>query len=168
MRRHAIAFVLAAALAAAGCGGRAAAPGATRPDSRVLTREQMLERHFLTAMDAVQALKGNWLATRGRDSFTVPSQLWVYFDNVRLGNVNSLRTISTRDVAYLRYYDGIEATARWGVGHSAGVISAASWPFGEPTEEEADAPVLSDTTDRNLQSGTRAVGPHRSRVPDTR
>lgn len=159
MRRHAFAFVLAAALTAAGCGGRAPDPSDVRPDSRILTREQMLERHFLTAMDAVQALKGNWLASRGRDSFTVPSQLWVYFDNVRLGNANTLRTISTRDVAYLRYFNGVEATARWGVGHSAGVILAASWPAGEPSETEPEAPVRPDTTDRNFRGGARPERP---------
>jgi hypothetical protein len=150
MRRPVIALVLLTTLLGAACGGRSPSPSAPRADSRVITREQMLERHFLTAMEAVQALRGNWLVPKGPDSFSLPSQLWVYYDNVRLGNANSLRTISTRDIAYLRYFNGVEATARWGIGHGAGVILASSWPAGEPPEREPEAVVVAvvDSSDR--------------------
>jgi hypothetical protein len=132
MRRFGIELFIAMLLVASACGGRPASERGPRPDPRVITRGQMLERHFLTAMEAVQSLKANWITPRGPDSFVIPSQLWVYFDNVRLGNASALRTINTRDISYLQYFDGIEATARWGVGHGAGVILAVSFPGGEP------------------------------------
>jgi hypothetical protein len=147
MRRFEAGLCIALLLAAA-CGGRSAAERGPRPDPRVITRDQMLERHFLTAMEAVQSLKSNWITPRGPDSFTAPSQLWVYFDNVRLGNASSLRTINTRDISYLQYFSGIEATARWGIGHGAGVILAASWPGGELAEARVEEPVVVDSSDR--------------------
>ena len=148
MRRIGIGSLFVALLVASACGGRPAAERGPRPDPRIITREQMLERHFLTAMDAVQSLKANWIAPRGPDSFVIPSQLWVYFDNVRLGNASSLRTINTRDISYLQYFNGIEATARWGIGHGAGVILAASWPGGEPEDQPDAEPVEADSSDR--------------------
>ncbi|MEO8561860.1 MAG: glycoside hydrolase family 43 protein [bacterium] len=138
MRRFEVALSVVALALVFGCGGKSPAEQGPRPDPRVITREQMLERHYVTAMDAVQALKANWITPRGPDSFVVPSQLWVYFDNVRLGNANSLRTINTRDISYLQYFNGIEATSRYGIGHGAGVILAVSWPGGESLEREPD------------------------------
>ncbi len=98
------------------------APAAPAGDRTVITHQQMLDGHFQTAYDAVEALRGMWLRPKGPDSFTVPSQVWVYVDNVRLGDVESLRGIHPSTVLSLRYYNSNEATARWGVGHAAGVI----------------------------------------------
>ncbi|MEO6528630.1 MAG: glycosyl hydrolase 115 family protein [Gemmatimonadaceae bacterium] len=152
MRRSEVGLIIATLLLVAGCGGTRPEPNSPRPDPRVITRDQMLERHFLTAMDAVQSLKSNWIAPRGPDSFIIPSQLWVYFDNVRLGNATSLRTINTRDLSYLQYFNGIEATSRWGVGHGAGVIQAVSWPGGEPWDPDPAEPVAVDTTDHTFDA----------------
>jgi hypothetical protein len=148
MRRIEIGRFIVALLLCCSCGGAPATERGPRPDPRIITRDQMLERHFLTAMDAVQALKANWITPRGPDSFVVPSQLWVYFDNVRLGPASSLRSINTRDISYLQYFSGIEATARWGIGHGAGVILAASWPGGEPAEQSPSEPVVVDSSHR--------------------
>lgn len=93
-----------------------------------ITREQLIEHHFATAWDAVQSLRGNWLQTRGTDSFRTPSRVWVYFDDVRLGDVETLRSVATMSVSYIEHFDGIEATSRWGVGHSAGVIYVSTHP----------------------------------------
>ena len=97
-------------------------------DHSVITREQIELNKFNSAFEAVQSLRSNWLQARGPDSFHTPSIVLVYYDAVRLGGVETLRTIHTRNVDHIRHYDGIEATSRWGVGHSAGVILVSAHP----------------------------------------
>ncbi len=111
-------LLLAIACAGRGTSGENAGPGRARAD--LLTQEQI--RSFTDAYQAVEALRSRWLSARGPDSFSAPSRVLVYRDDMQLGGVGALRTISTSDVAYIRYYDGIAASARWGLGHGAGVI----------------------------------------------
>jgi hypothetical protein len=94
-------------------------PGA---DRNLITKEQIANSRFQTAYDAVEALHSNWLQTRGTDSFQKPSEVKVYLDNTELGGTSTLREITTRTVSWIRFYDGLAAQGRWGVGHSAGVI----------------------------------------------
>jgi hypothetical protein len=119
MRTFAIAFLACVTLAACSQhrGGRAA-----NQNPNLITREQLTENRFVNAYEAVQAMRGNWLQTHGTDSFSSPSEVLVYLDNVKLGGVNELRSILTTHIAFLRHFDGLEATSRWGVGHAAGVI----------------------------------------------
>ncbi|MDQ6634888.1 MAG: hypothetical protein M3Z10_09050 [Gemmatimonadota bacterium] len=91
-------------------------------DRNVLTQQEMLDQHFVSAYDAVEALRSQWLQARGPDSFKSPSQVWVYQDNVKLGNVETLRSVAVSSIVAIRRLSPNEATARWGVGHAAGVI----------------------------------------------
>src|SRR5215217_5079050 len=99
----------------AGCAHRTPIERPLRADRNLITQSQLSEYHFTNAFEAVQALRSNWLLTRGTDSFRSPSQVWVYQDNIRLGGVESLRAISLQTVAFIRHYDGISATGRWGL-----------------------------------------------------
>lgn len=103
-----------------------------RRDNSTITRAELLENHFYTAHDAVASLHANWLQTRGTDSFRTPSKVWVYFDSVKLGDVATLASISLMPVSYIRYFNGVDATTRWGVGHSAGVIYVSTHPVVAP------------------------------------
>ena len=96
--------------------------GSRRTDATLITREQIIEYQFRNAYDAVQALHSPWLSTRGTDSFSNPSQVWVYLNDSKLGGVETLRDIATPSIAYIRHYDGITASARWGLDHGQGVI----------------------------------------------
>jgi hypothetical protein len=109
-------------LLAPACATRSAAGRRVGADRNLITREQILEHRFNNAYEAVQALHSNWLATRGPDSFQNPSQVWVYLDNTRLGGVETLREIGSVNIGSIRYYDGVAATARWGLDHGSGVI----------------------------------------------
>lgn len=91
-------------------------------DRNLITREQIVDSRFQTAYEAVEALHSNWLQTRGTDSFQNPSDVKVYLDNTMLGGTPTLRDITTRTVSWIRFYDGVAAQGRWGIGHSAGVI----------------------------------------------
>jgi hypothetical protein len=106
--------------------GRAQGPN-SNPD--VITREQLERNKFRSAYEAVQSLHSNWLQARGPDSFNTPSIVLVYFDDVKLGGVETLHTIQASTVSYIRHYNGNEATSRFGIGHSAGVIYVSTRPI---------------------------------------
>jgi hypothetical protein len=98
----------------------------------VITREQLVEHNFNTAFDAVQALRSNWLRKRGEDSFRSPTQIWVYVDDVRMGGIESLRSIPRTGIEFIRYYDALTASARWGLDHGQGVIYVSTRPRRPP------------------------------------
>ena len=119
-----------AGLAVASACSRQANTG-PRLDRALLTPEQFANRGYNTAYDVVEAMRSNWLAERGPDSFASPAKVQVYFDGIRLGGVESLRTIDLRPVTYIRYFDGIAATARWGLDHGMGAIYVSTHPLSE-------------------------------------
>jgi hypothetical protein len=112
------------ATAAAACASGTANSGGSQPtgDRMLITRDQILQHRFSNIYDAVESLHSNWLRTKGTDSFSNPTEVLVYMDNVRVGGVSTLRTIQADGVLWVRYYDGIAATARWGMDHGQGVI----------------------------------------------
>ena len=99
-----------------------------RVDMSVLTQTDLEDHQYENVLEAVQTLRSNWLNERGPDSFASPSHIWVYIDNTKVGGVQSLAAISTRYISSIRKVNGIDATARWGIGHSAGVIAVMTWP----------------------------------------
>ena len=138
-----------------GCIGCAGASTGARPrfDFSVLTHEQLDERNYQNVLEAVQTLRANWLNERGPDSFAAPSRIWVYLDNTRMGGVQSLAQIPTRSISSVRKVNGIDATARWGIGHSAGVIAVMTW---DPREErDQSAPTVEDTASARSDSTAR-------------
>lgn len=89
--------------------------------------------------DLVYALRRNWLNVRGVDTpseaprvvtkedgqeVLVPGEprLVIYLDNARLGTISQLRDVSLVGVTGVRYFDGPQATFRWGAGHQHGAI----------------------------------------------
>jgi hypothetical protein len=122
--------VLAAAVATGACAGHRTTPRAPHVDRMVLTRDLMLAHHFTTVYDAVSALRSQWLRPRGPESFLLPTVVWVYLDEGRLGDVETLRNIQPGLIATVRFYDGPSATGRWGLGHNAGVIHVSTWATG--------------------------------------
>jgi hypothetical protein len=107
-------LLLSSACASRGTGGQQSAD--------LLTAAQLADHHYVNAWEAVSALRPNWLHQRGQDSFNQPSEIQVYLDLVRLGTVEELRSVPIATIGYLRRFSGPQATARWGTGHSAGVI----------------------------------------------
>ena len=109
-------------IAAVGCHVHRIAP----VDHERLSQEEMVKEHFTNVYDAVASLRSAWLTVRGTDSFRQTSQIWVYYDENRLGGVDEMRAVLVNSVASLRHYNGVDATVRWGVGHSAGAIQILS------------------------------------------
>src|SRR5437879_2457649 len=100
-------------------------------DRNLLLQEQFSTRGFNTAFDVVESMRSNWLGTRGPDSFSSPSHVQVYFDGIRMGGTETLRTIDLRPVVYIRYFDGLAATARWGLDHGSGAIYVSTHPLSD-------------------------------------
>jgi hypothetical protein len=121
-------FILGFALAATSCGTHASGEPRPRMDRNLITQEQMRDGGFNNAFDAVQALRPNWLTTRGTDSFRSPGQVQVYVNDTRMGGVNTLREFGVGEVTYIRYFDGVDATARWGLDHGHGAIYVSTRP----------------------------------------
>lgn len=146
-------------LVASACSSNPQSESAPRGDRTTLTQKEMLDHHFQTAYEAVEALRGQWLQARGPDSFSTPSQVWVYMDNVKLGDVQSLRTVHPSTILAIRHFDPNAATARWGVGHAAGVIYLESFPAGSstpaPSQAGDDPDGVEDTSGGHR--GTRAA-----------
>jgi hypothetical protein len=109
-------------IAAVGCHVHQVAP----VDPERLSQAEMLQEHFTNVYDAVASLRSAWLTVRGTDSFKQTSQIWVYYDENRLGRVDEMRSVLVNSVTSLRHYNGVDATMRWGVGHSAGAIQILS------------------------------------------
>lgn len=101
---------------------RASTSKSARSDSSLITSDQIVKHRFANAYEAVEALHSNWLLNKSADSFNAPSQVRVYVDNTFLGPVESLRSINPNNVRSIRHFDGVAATARWGIDHGAGVI----------------------------------------------
>jgi len=107
----------------AACAAHTPAASRVPLDRTIITQQEILEHKFETVYDAIQSLRPNWLLTHGTNSMTQnPTVVQVYLDNTRLGGVETLSTINLSSVVYIRHYDGVEATARWGLDHGAGVI----------------------------------------------
>jgi hypothetical protein len=104
--------------------GRPATRGPSPRNQNVITFEEMIGVNAQTAYEAVQRLRPDWISTRGPTALTnaeaaVPS---VYLGGNRLGDIEALRNLRPDDLQALRYYEAGEAGARFGMGHSRGVI----------------------------------------------
>ncbi len=124
-RGHVAALLL--LIASTGCGSFVAR---SRTDLDIITREQIDQNNFHNALEAVQALHSNWLNVRSKvlasASTTGQPGVAVYLDEVRLGGVSDLAGIETQRIQYIRHYDPVEATQRWGVGHTEGAIQVST------------------------------------------
>jgi hypothetical protein len=114
--------------------GCVTAPPATRRrprlDRTVITEQAIREGHYTSAYEAVEALRSNWLHPRGPDTVNQSSPVWVYVNANRAGDVTALRSVLPQSVVYIRFYDGLAASARWGPGHGRGVIFVSTLPPG--------------------------------------
>ncbi len=102
-----------------------------RADMSTLTSDQMAPNHFHTAYEAVEAMRSNWFAPRTNTQVGLyGNNVLVYLDNIRLGGIAELQNIPIASVAYIRHFDGVEATTRWGFDHMQGVIYVSTHPLG--------------------------------------
>lgn len=130
-------------------------PHVLKPGADLITQEQLTSRTFSNAYAAIEALHSNWLRTRNLNPEAgavinpqtssagsggaggaptmqpLPreaSGIKVYVDGVRAGGIDALKTIPIATVYSMRRINGTAAQARFGIGHSDGVIFVATGP----------------------------------------
>lgn len=113
-------------LAAAGLGVACASGGQSEGTSRsrdVITLEEIQEANSSDPYEAVRRLRSSWLRTRspGVES-EVSGMPIVYVDNVRLGDIEMLRSVPILTVVEIRRISASDATTRWGTGFPNGAI----------------------------------------------
>jgi hypothetical protein len=106
-----------ALVAAPACSPRSRPEAGPVADYNTLAATEISQRQFYTAYDAVQTLRPNWLHAGGGAD---PVQ--VYVDDNHAGGLEVLQTIRISSIARMRHIDGIQAPARYGAGHTGGVI----------------------------------------------
>lgn len=133
-------------------------PKPTRPSADLITLEQVQSRTFPNAYAAVEALHSNWLRARNLNppsgtvinpgvaatssgsttasaaqpgSSGMPRDavgIQVYLDGTRVGGIDALKAIPIANVFSILRISGTDAQARFGIGHSDGVIYVSSGP----------------------------------------
>jgi len=96
----------------------------TTTSGDVITEAEIAQSQAVTAYDAVQKLRANFFSNRGRTTIlgdTSPLPV-VYLDGVEYGPMTSLQNIPAAHVASIRMYRAWEATTKFGMGKTAGVI----------------------------------------------
>lgn len=102
----------------------AAGTPTTRSSRDFLTVEELESSPWPTLFEAIGALRGSWLRTRGPSN----SGVIVYLDGNRLGGVETLRTITTSVVTSAHFLTAPEAQARFGINHPDGAIVVVTRP----------------------------------------
>jgi hypothetical protein len=119
--RIVFAFAVAALL---GCASSPSSTGAPR-NRALLTAEEITEAHVTNAFDAVEQLRPLWLRSHGKTSINSPGAAGyanVYVDGQRYGDLSTLRNLAVLQIAEIRYYNGPEGSARFGLQNTSGVI----------------------------------------------
>jgi len=114
--------VLAVILVLGGCGAGSGTRSEARRDQRLITFEEMEGTGYSDAFSVVQAIRPQWLWTRGTTSINQQESVKVYLDGSLMGGPDQLRQIPIRSIASMRFLDGLEATNRWGLDHGLGAI----------------------------------------------
>jgi hypothetical protein len=92
-----------------------------RADANRITTDQIAEATAANAYDLVQTLRPRWLQVRG-PAGVATGETAVYLDGSRIGEIDVLRRISTREISGLQFLSPTEATHRFGTGHGHGAI----------------------------------------------
>jgi hypothetical protein len=95
-----------------------------RRSANVLTADEIAEAGVLTAAEAIQRLRPQWLQNRSSPTFRstegVPPML--YLDGIRMDGLRELERIRATAVAEIRYMNPTDATNRYGTDHVGGAI----------------------------------------------
>jgi len=130
---------IATLVALVGLQATADAQGATRRprDRNVLTAEEISTASVSTVHELLRSKRPRWLSVRGSSTlrtvpgkdimgkpttFPVEAEIAVYFDNVKTGSQDVLRSLSTNAVESIEYLDAASATQRFGTNHEYGAI----------------------------------------------
>jgi len=122
-----------------------------KPSADYITREQLTTQKFSNLYELIESMHNNWLRERipspgdralsgnradttGKAQYTndygaggksfpgANGGIQVYIDGTRAGGVDQLKNLHANELWSVRRINGIDAQARFGIGHGAGVI----------------------------------------------
>lgn len=120
-------IALALGLVIGGCGsGRAPEAGYGFRNRNVITYDEisMSRTGGTSAYDLIQRLRPEYLRSRGTSSLSniTPVTAVVYVDEVKYGQLESLRSLSADQIREVHYINASDATTRFGTDHVGGAI----------------------------------------------
>ena len=114
--------------AARSAGTAGSAPRPVRGSLNLITNSEIetAGNDVISAYELVQRLRPGMMRARNQTAGNVGEGnafgVIAYADEVRLGDVEQLRTVMRGTVREIRFVSATDATTRWGTGHSNGVI----------------------------------------------
>lgn len=98
--------------------------GSARRQADLITAEELTSADSPNLHLAIQRLRPNWLRSRGQVSIQTPDAGMpvVYFEETRLGGLQTLEQIVPGEVREVQRLSAAEATNRFGTGHAGGAI----------------------------------------------
>jgi hypothetical protein len=104
--------------------------------ANVITRAEMEQNQYASLYEVVQALRGRWLSARGPTTLLgKPAEVQVMVDDMRLGGVNTLRSMTRDNVVTIAFVDPVAAAQRWGGKYAQGTIVVTTRADGAPDAE---------------------------------
>jgi len=96
-------------------------------ESNVLTFTEIQQSEYHNLYDLIEAKRGLWLRPRGRSTINgQAAEIQVHLDDLRLGGVSVLKTLTLDGIKSVRFVDPVAASARWGLGYGEGAITISS------------------------------------------
>src|SRR5690349_9281872 len=96
-------------------------------ESTVITHAELERSEYHNLYDLIEARRAIWLHQRGRSTINgQAAEIQVLFDDLRLGGISVLKTMSLDGIKSVRYVDPVAASARWGLGYGEGAITISS------------------------------------------
>jgi hypothetical protein len=105
-------------------GSTAGVSSTTRRNPNVITREEIEAAHVYNAYDAVQTLRPAFFHSHGSNTMSASDNGLpkVYLNHQLYGDTESLRNLEVSAIREIHYYNGPEASNRFGLGNVAGAI----------------------------------------------
>lgn len=105
------------------CAPPSTVPGPTR-NANVITREEIEQTNVLNAYDAISRLRPQFLNSHGTTTIYGSDTGYpkVYLNHQLYGDLQSLRNIDVHAISEIHYYNGSEASTRFGLGNVSGAI----------------------------------------------
>ena len=116
-----LAMLLACGVACAPRGG--AGPQSAGYDRYLITPEELATVEVrTTALEVIQRMRPNWLQSRGPAGISGSSSPLVYYVNQQRIGENPLARYAAGELLEIRFLNAVEATQRFGTGHTSGAI----------------------------------------------
>ena len=101
-------------------------PSSVNPshNANVITRDEITASHAYNAYDVVALLRPNFLQSHGQNTISGTDTGFpkVYLNHQFYGDLESLRTFQVNGIREIHYYNGTEASNRFGLGNVSGAI----------------------------------------------